>query len=292
MSPPAPFVVSYLRVSTDEQGVSGLGLDAQALVISAELDHRGWQLAGSYQDIASGKTTHGRPGLRDAVDAVRKAGGVLVAAKLDRISRDVIDFATLLSAADKQGWSVLVLDLQLDTTTATGRFTAVTMANAAEFERRVIGERTSAALEAKRAAGARLGRPRRTSDDLLRRVRAERDGGQTWQSIADALNEEGLPTARGGRSWQVGTVQGIYRSAVLDELAENRRRLADDVTTLIAAYPELATRIEAESRRLLHAIRAAEVGYLPLTPELQAELQKDALLQLARDEAVNPPPPL
>jgi DNA invertase Pin-like site-specific DNA recombinase len=77
--------------------------------------------------------SYGRPGLAAAAEHAKRSGGVLVAARLDRVSRSVIDFAGLLSHAEREGWSVLVLDLPLDTTTAAGRFTALSMANAAEF---------------------------------------------------------------------------------------------------------------------------------------------------------------
>lgn len=145
--------------------------------------------------------------------------GVLVASKLDRVSRDVIDFASLLRDAERQGWSVLVLDLQLDTTTRVGRFTAVMLANAAEFERRQIGERTRVALAAKKARGERLGRPRQTPQALVDRVVRERGAGSTWQAIANRLNEDGVPTQRGGGAWRVSTVQRLYESQRLDEEA-------------------------------------------------------------------------
>jgi Resolvase, N terminal domain len=132
----------------------------------------------------------------------------------------VLRFATMLGDADREGWSVLVLDLQLDTTTPAGRFAAITMANAAEFERRQIGERTRVALAAKKARGARLGRPRRTPDDVLERVVRERDSGRTWRAIAEALNAEMIPTTRSGAEWRVSTVQAAYRSHVLDAEAQ------------------------------------------------------------------------
>jgi DNA invertase Pin-like site-specific DNA recombinase len=221
--------VTYRRVSTDEQGDSGLGLDAQAATIAAELERRDWTAEDDYSDVASGKTTNGRPGLAAAVEHAKRVRGVLVAARLDRVSRNVIDFAGLLSRAEREGWSVLVLDLPLDTTTAAGRFTALSMANAAELERRLIGERTKAALAAKKARGGRLGRKRRTPDEILRRVVAERDAGATWQSIADALDSVGVPTTRGGAGWRIGTVQRVYQSEMLDAEAhvanaEIRRR--------------------------------------------------------------------
>jgi DNA invertase Pin-like site-specific DNA recombinase len=209
-------------VSSEEQGVSGLGLDAQATATAAELERRGWIAEADYSDIASGKSTKGRPGLAAAVEHARRVRGVLVAARLDRVSRNVIDFASLLNRAEHEGWKVLVLDLPLDTTTAAGRFTALSMANAAELERRLIGERTKAALAAKKARGGRLGPKRKTPDEILRRVVSERDAGATWQSIADRLNADGVPTIRGGAGWRVGTVQRVYGSAELDAEAAIR----------------------------------------------------------------------
>jgi DNA invertase Pin-like site-specific DNA recombinase len=219
----APPVITYRRVSTAEQGDSRLGLEAQQAAILTEVEQRGWSIAGEYQDVASGRRISGRPGLGQAIEHVRKVNGVLVASKLDRVSRDVIDFASLLRDAERQGWSVLVLDLQLDTTTPVGRFTAVMLANAAEFERRQIGERTRVALAAKKARGERLGRPRLTPQNLVDRVVRERDAGSTWQAVADRLNEDGVPTQRGGAAWRVSTVQRLYASHRLDADAVRTR---------------------------------------------------------------------
>jgi len=219
----APPVIVYRRVSTAEQGDSRLGLEAQQAAILAEVEQRGWNIAGEYQDVASGRRISGRLGLAQAIEHARKTGGVLVASKLDRVSRDVIDFASLLRDAERQGWSVLVLDLQLDTTTPVGRFTAVMLANAAEFERRQIGERTRVALAAKKARGERLGRPRQTPQELVDRVVRERDDGSTWRAIADRLNAEGVPTQRGGAAWRVSTVQRLYTSHLLDAEALRTR---------------------------------------------------------------------
>jgi DNA invertase Pin-like site-specific DNA recombinase len=116
-----------------------------------------------------------------------------------------------------------VLDLQLDTTTPVGRFTAVMLANAAEFERRQIGERTRVALAAKKARGERLGRPRQTPQKLVDRVVRERDAGSTWQAIADRLNDDHVPTQRGGTAWRVSSVQRLYESNRLDREAVRGR---------------------------------------------------------------------
>src|SRR5437867_3224066 len=108
MSPDTPLktAVTYRRVSTDEQGDSGLGLEAQAAALATELSRRGWPAEADYSDVASGKTTNGRPGLAAAAEHAKRVRGVLVAARLDRVSRNVIDFAGLLSRAEREGWSV------------------------------------------------------------------------------------------------------------------------------------------------------------------------------------------
>jgi DNA invertase Pin-like site-specific DNA recombinase len=215
--------IIYRRVSTLEQGDSRLGLEAQAAAIDAELSRRGWSSAGDYHDVASGAGTARRTGLAAAADHARRIGGVVVAAKLDRVSRNVIDFAQLLDRAERERWAVLVLDLPLDTTTPAGRFTALTMANAAELERHLVAARTRDALAAKKARGDRLGRKRQTPDAVVRRVVRLRDKGATWQSIADGLNDAGVATVRGGTQWRVSTVQRVHQSAMLDAEAKQAK---------------------------------------------------------------------
>ncbi|MGA2932232.1 MAG: recombinase family protein, partial [Acidimicrobiales bacterium] len=95
---PTPTVVGYVRVSTDEQATSGLGLDAQRAAIDDECSRRGWELVEVYEDAgASGKTIVGRPALQEALEAVRShRAGALVVAKLDRLSRSLLDVAALM----------------------------------------------------------------------------------------------------------------------------------------------------------------------------------------------------
>ena len=155
--PAMPTVIAYRRVSTEEQGDSGLGLEAQTAAIAVACERRGWRIAADYHDVASGKAVIGRPGLAEAKAHARRSKGVLVAARVDRISRSVIDFSTILREAREEGWKVTMLDMpEADTTTADGRFQAGLMVLLAERERYLIGERTSAALQALKAQGRRL----------------------------------------------------------------------------------------------------------------------------------------
>jgi DNA invertase Pin-like site-specific DNA recombinase len=81
----------------------------------------------------------------------------------------------------------------------------------AQFERRLIGQRTREALAAKRASGVRLGRPVSLSPAVSKRIASEREAGLSLAAIADALNEGGVPTAQGGRQWWPSTVRAVLR---------------------------------------------------------------------------------
>jgi DNA invertase Pin-like site-specific DNA recombinase len=244
-------VIGYVRVSTIEQGDSGAGLEAQRRTITAYCQSRGWTLLRVEQDVTSGATTNGRRGLADALAAIRRGeAGTLVTAKLDRLSRSVGDFAAMLTDARGEGWNLCVLDLGCDLSTPMGEAMAGMASVFAQFERRVIGERTRAALAVKRSQGVRLGRPRLIDASLRRRIHRLRAEGRTMQAIADLLNAEGVPTAKGGQ-WLPSTIDRVlkaeaapaaqppgpggvpragslaYRRAALDELirAEHDRKL-------------------------------------------------------------------
>ena len=152
-------VVGYIRVSTADQGTNGAGLDAQRAAIEAECDRRGWQLIRIEEDVLSGRTLR-RPGLQRVLEACRsaEADGVVVA-KLDRLSRSLVDFAGLLAEAQAGGWNLVALDLGVDLSTPSGEFLANIMASAAQWERRLIGLRTKEALAVRRAQGSHLSGP-------------------------------------------------------------------------------------------------------------------------------------
>lgn len=204
-------VIGYVRVSTDEQGSNGAGLEAQRSAIRDECSRRGWQLLRIEEDVLSGKSLN-RPGLRRVLEACRsgEAAGVVVA-KLDRLSRSLVDFAGLLSEAQTKGFNVVALDLGVDLSTPAGEFLANVMASAAQWERRIIGQRTRDALAVRRAQGVKLGRPARISPQLARRIRSLRTRGKTLQAICDQLNREDIPTPQGGRIWRPSSLQALLR---------------------------------------------------------------------------------
>jgi len=208
-------VVGYVRVSTDEQADSGAGLEAQRQAIESEAERRGWQLVAIHEDAgASGKTMNGRPGLTRALEAVENgdADG-LVVAKLDRLSRSLMDFASVMERSQKEGWALVALDLGIDPTTPTGEMIASVMASFAQFERRLIGQRTREALAVKRAQGVRLGRPPTLPKRVRARIRREREKGRTFQAIADGLNADGVVTAQGGARWWPSSVRAALLAA-------------------------------------------------------------------------------
>ena len=208
--------IAYIRCSTEEQADSRAGLDAQRSAILDEARRRGWDEADlTFVEDAgfSGKNLD-RPGIEAALDALRKhKADTLVVSKLDRLSRSMLDFAGLMDRASREKWALVALDVGVDTTTPQGELMANVMAVFAQFERKLIGQRTKDALAAKKAAGVRLGRPRVIPDLIVARIVAERTAGKTLRAIVDGLNGDAVPTAMGGRRWYVSTVQSVLGAA-------------------------------------------------------------------------------
>lgn len=212
---PAPIqALGYIRVSTDEQAGSGAGLVVQRAAIVAECDRRAWQLAGIVEDAGYSAKDLRRPGIQAALEQLHVGSArVLVVAKLDRLSRSLLDFAALMERANRQGWGIVALDCPVDTTTPAGEAMAGVLAIFAQFERRLIGQRTREALAAKRANGVRLGRPRSLSRSVRERILAEYEAGSSLTTIAARLNAERIPTAQGGRQWWPSTIRAVLTTS-------------------------------------------------------------------------------
>lgn len=202
-------IIAYLRVSTPEQADTGAGLDAQRAAVTAEAERRGWTEVDYIEDAGYSAKSMNRPGLAAALKALDEgAAETLVVAKLDRLSRSMLDFARIVASAQKRGWGIVALDVAVDTTTPAGEVMMNVMAAFAQFERRLIGQRTKDALAAKREAGVRLGRPRAISSKVERRIRSQRAEGMTLQGIANALDAEGIATTNGG-PWRPSTLARV-----------------------------------------------------------------------------------
>jgi DNA invertase Pin-like site-specific DNA recombinase len=218
--------IAYYRVSTDKQGKSGLGLEAQRAAVKTYLNGGDWKLVKEFTEVESGKRSD-RPQLQAALDACRMFGAKLVIAKLDRLSRD----AHFLLGLEKAGVDFVAADMP-----NANRLTIGIMAMVADEERRMISARTKAALQAAKARGVTLGGHRTDADgkpvtfalDAIAKGReaiAERADKRATQimpaitelqaagvtsltGIAAGLNDQGIPTPRGGK-WQAVQVQRV-----------------------------------------------------------------------------------
>lgn len=226
-------MLGYVRVSTDEQAAYGYGLDAQKQRIEEACVRRnGWRLAALHRDEGLTGKTLDRPALTAALEriAAGKADGLIVA-KLDRLTRSVIDFAMLLEWFEAAGATLVALDFDLDTSTPGGRLIAHIMSAVAEWEADTIAQRTRDSLAAARAQGKPTGRPAVADrPELAQRIHALKADGLSLQAICDRLNADGVPTARGASEWRKSAVQSIlgYRRQPA------RRRIAN--------LPEIARR--------------------------------------------------
>ena len=227
---PARRFVAYYRVSTDRQGRSGLGLEAQQKAVRDYLNGGAWELAGEFIEVESGKRAD-RPELARALDACRKHKAKLVIAKLDRLSRNLAFIATMMES----GVEFVAVD-----NPHASKLTLHILAAVAEHEREAISERTKAALAAAKARGTRLGTPdtagavkrmavahkaqaARFAANVLPIIREVQGVGHTsFNAIAGQLNGRNVATARGGRWTHVQVRQILERAPNLSR-GEDRR---------------------------------------------------------------------
>ena len=205
--------IGYVRVSSEQQADSGLGLDAQRFTIQQEADRRGWPLEIVEDAGFTGRNMR-RPALNEILtrlDNCQTRDQPCLrerAMKLDRLSRSLQDFASIMARSRKHGWSLVCLDLGVDTSTAQGRMVANIFATLAEWESEMIGERTSNALQAKKRQGVKLGRPRSVCPEAVNLIATRRLHGDSYAAIAELLTRHGIPTAQGGK-WHPETVRQI-----------------------------------------------------------------------------------
>lgn len=231
--------VAYLRVSTDEQAESRAGLDAQLHAITQHCHRHGMQLVATFTDegISGAAELDKRPGLLDAVNAIRR-GGVLVVAKRDRLARDVVACAVVERMVAKRGGRVLsVAGEGTDNDDATSILMRRIVDAFAEHERLVIAARTRAALQAKRRRGERAGKvpfgyqlagehdaaarsrsgkvvqlvPVQEQLAVVERIHREHAAGLSMRTIAQRLTADGIPTATGSARWCHSTVQRVVK---------------------------------------------------------------------------------
>lgn len=215
--------VAYYRVSTDRQGQSGLGLEAQQEAVRVFLNGGKWSLIGEFTEVESGarKKLKNRPMMSSALELCRKQKATLVVAKLDRLARDVQFISELLNSNVKF--------VCADMPEADRTFLQM-MSVFAEYEGRRIGERTKAALDSLKRKGVKLGSP---TPDIgskvgVRSIKANADnyaekvgpvvqdiirktGAKTLRDIADALSAKGVLTPRGNTDWFPSQVSNLIK---------------------------------------------------------------------------------
>lgn len=217
-----PLALAYVRVSTEEQAKEGASLDAQKALLADEATRRGWDVEFVVDDGYSAKSVEGRPGLLGALDKLdRREADVLLTLRVDRLSRSVSDFASLMSRSRKRGWDLVACDLGIDTSTPQGGLMAHVLASVAEYERQVIGVRTREGMEQRRREGVHLGRRPELDEALIARIVAAHENGQNMSSIARELDADGVATAHGGRKWYASTIKTILRSTTAERLRTN-----------------------------------------------------------------------
>jgi DNA invertase Pin-like site-specific DNA recombinase len=216
--------VSYLRVSTQRQGKSGLGLEAQRNAVSEYLNGGKWKLVEEVVEVESGKRGD-RPALVKALSLCRIHNAVLLVAKLDRLARNVAFISSLMES----GVEFIAVDLP-----QANKLTVHVMAAMAEYEAQAISVRTKAALAAAKARGVKLGghrwdvrsvaskgnaagvlvrteKARKRASDLLPVIHALRvEGASSLRQIAAAMNQRGIKAPRGGE-WNAVQVMRVLQ---------------------------------------------------------------------------------
>ncbi|MCF6114610.1 recombinase family protein [Mesorhizobium muleiense] len=218
--------VAYIRVSTAQQGKSGLGLEAQRFAIAKFAEAEGLELIAEFQEVETGKgadALNKRPQLAAALSDAKRNDCAVVVAKLDRLSRDV----AFISALMAKRTPFIVAELGADVSP----FMLHIYAAVAEQERAMISQRTKDALAAVKARGVKLGNPqiRKAQEAAAERRTAIADGfasnvlpiireiqatGASMRKTAAALNARGIPTARGG-TWAATQISDILKRSVV-----------------------------------------------------------------------------
>ena len=202
---PGEPVIGYATVSTKADRTDA---DGSVREIEAACERASWDLAEVVTDRESGRGLE-RPGLAYAMEQIAegKARG-LVVSDLRRLSRSIVDLGRLMEWFRDAGAGLIALDLGVDTSTPAGQEVAATLITLGDLESERIARRTRSGLAEVRAAGRPTGRPAvGDRPDLADRITAMRAAGMTLQAIANQLNNEGVPTLRGGVMWRPSSVQ-------------------------------------------------------------------------------------
>jgi len=218
--------IIYLRVSTAGQVTDGVSLDAQESKARAWCELNDYQVSGVFTDAGiSGKSTANREGLKNALDAVKK-GDAVVVYSLSRLARSTRDMIEISDKLEKRGVDLVSVSERIDTTSATGKLMFQLIAAFGEFERNLTAERTTAALQHKKANGERTGSipygfklavdkvkllKDKTEQALIALVKQLREGGLSLRKIAAKVAEQGFKN-RVGNAFNPKTISNILEA--------------------------------------------------------------------------------
>jgi DNA invertase Pin-like site-specific DNA recombinase len=207
--------VAYLRVSTAGQGQSGLGLEAQRQAVNQYVENQGGVIHSEHVEVETGKGANAlqkRPKLQEAISKAKKARATLIVAKLDRLARNVYFISSLMESKVR----FVCADMP-----EANQLTLHIMAAMGEYERKMISERTKAALAAAKARGVVLGNPniellnaprrydaQAFAEGLRATITAFQAAGLSQRNMVVALNESGVETIRGGH-WSLMQLQRV-----------------------------------------------------------------------------------
>jgi DNA invertase Pin-like site-specific DNA recombinase len=204
----------YARVSTSMQVQDGVSLDVQERALRQAAELAGYTLTELVREEGrSGKSISGRPALKKTLN--RLASGeadALFVTRLDRLSRSTQDFLSIIDHSQKYGWRLVLLDLNLDTSSYQSRFVVTIMSALAEMERSIISERQKDVHSDRRSQGkvwgVDLGPKKRIPEVVLNRIYTEREAGESMNGIARRLNAESIPAAYGGK-WSASSIKYV-----------------------------------------------------------------------------------
>lgn len=195
----------------------GISLDAQ------ERDLKRAALLAGYEEFEilreegrSGKSIRGRPVLREALERLDSGDAeALFVTRIDRLARSTQDFLSIIDRANENNWRIVMLDLNLDTSSYQGRFVVTVMSALAEMERAIIAERQKDVHRDRRETGkvwgVTLGPKTKISEETRERIDKYRELGMSYRQIAERLDSDGVPPTR-GEKWQASSVHRLVNN--------------------------------------------------------------------------------
>jgi DNA invertase Pin-like site-specific DNA recombinase len=209
--------IVYVRVSSARQAAEGLSLEAQERTLTLAAETAGYTVSLFTDSGKSGKSMKTRTGLKSAL-AELNAGraNALYVTRIDRLARSVADLLSIVDLSIKHGWRLVITDIGVDSATPHGRMVISMLGSVAEFERGLISERQKEVHAERRAQGEvwghTMGNLPETSQEVRALVSELSAKGYSLSAIARQLNEDKIPTTRGGVAWYPATVRKLLHS--------------------------------------------------------------------------------